>query len=83
MIFYCLSLIDRIITGDTLFGIAIWSSAVIAYFLTSLASWSPWKRFLYFVALSFALMMLSHIIVDAIQVLYVTPLGEHMDLDMP
>ena len=77
MIFYW---INRVITGDTLMGLSIWLACTYAYLLAGCAKWPAWARAVYFVALSFCLMVLAHMIVDEIQIWWVTPLGEHMTI---
>jgi len=78
MFFYWL---NRIIIGDTLFGIAIWVSCTIAYVLSNAARrWPSIVRGLYFFVLSFLLMVIAHYIIDALQIFWVTPLGEPMHI---
>jgi hypothetical protein len=75
MIFYW---INRVIIGDTLFSLAIWAGCIVAYLLTGPARWPKWGKALYFIALSFGLMVLAHYVIDALQNWWVTPIDEPM-----
>lgn len=79
MIFYW---INRIITGDTLFHIAIWISCIISYSIARMAKrWSPLAKFVYFVIMSFALSVYAHYLIDKLQIFWVTPLNEPMFIE--
>ncbi len=77
MLFYW---IDRIISGDTLFGLSIYGACLLAYLLAGLARWPRWVRGVYFGLLAFGLMVIMHMAVDQLQNWYVTPLAPHMQI---
>lgn len=72
--------INRVIEGDTLFGVSIWVACVLAYLLAGFARWPRWARTLYFVALSAGLMVLAHYAVDELQNWWTTPLGPPLEI---
>lgn len=73
--------INRVIVGDTLFGLSIWATGILAFLLASWARWPKWAKFLYFVTLSCGLMILAHYAIDALQNWWTTPLGPALEIE--
>ena len=73
-------LINKAITGDAVFTAGGLLAACFALILTNFAHWPAWVKGLYFAALALGLAILGHLLIEQMQLFWVTPLGEPLKI---